>query len=169
MRRIAFVSSLALVATFAFAGLASAGGYQPSQHIVDVTKIVKNAPDEGATFVVDVCGHTLNFNENGGTQSVTIGDYHDGDQSCVVGESDPGGATGVIVDGSPCEFTGRHGYESATDETQKYPDQHCAVTITNTFEDTEETTTTTAPEVVVAPPDVIVVPVPIVAEPRTTG
>lgn len=166
------VAAIAVIATagFALAGTASAGEGHISQHIVGVTKIVNGpAPDE-AEFTVDVnCegsgSHELDFGEEGGTQSVVVGDWPSGPQSCTISEPEDGGASDVTISPTECEFPGRE--STSVDAVVDYPDVHCAVTVTNEFD--EETTTTAPPP----PPQVIVEQAPpatiIVAAPNTTG
>jgi hypothetical protein len=169
MRRILLAVALAVGLTgVVFVAPLGATG-EPSQHIVEVTKVVENAPEGDLSFVVQVnCSGTvynLNFDEDGGTQSVTVGDWLDGPQSCAISEPDDGGANDVEIDGSPCEFTGKD-LTAVTEDTTVYPDEVCEVVIENSFE-TPTTTTTVAP-----PPGgetVVVVPTPITAQARFTG
>lgn len=189
MRKVAILAALSLVSAFALVGSASAtpegpggpGGppkYEHAKHLVNVTKVVKNAPDGGASFVVNVCGQSLNFNANGGTQQVDVGSET---TSCSVSEPDNGGASSVDISGSPCAFTveEHHDYGKPSDvggQTIEKPvytppaDQVCNVTVTNTFHEVD-TPDTTQPPVVVGPPVIVQAPAPqvIVATPNTTG
>lgn len=171
IRRILVLTAVVAVGT-GFLLMAPIGATgEPSQHIVKVTKIVEDDPGD-VSGVIDVCGQSLNWDEDGlNGVEVVIGDYYDGDQTCVVSEPDDGGASSVEIDGSPCSFTGKS-VESieTTDATTVYPDQICVVTIENSF----DTPPTTTPETVIVqpPPEVIVVPGPpvaIIRSPQFTG
>jgi hypothetical protein len=143
---------------------------EPSHHIVEVTKVTENAPDP-STFEVEVnCDgtvHELTFDEDGGTQSVDVGTWLDGPQTCDITEPEDGGASSTEIDPGTCEFPGK---ESASVEGDTvYEDVVCSVTIENSF---DETPTTTTPEVTIQTvpnPTVVVVPTPVVASPQFTG
>lgn len=160
---------LLIAATVAALGLGlgvstAAAGPNPADHVVEVTKTIEGEPGD-THFVVDVCGQTLDFDESGGTQSVNIGDWFDGPQTCIVSEPDDGGATDVEIKGSPCEFTGQDPAIPDEEEEVSTEDETCEVKIENDFEETP-TTTTTVPE----PPVIVEEPAPvIVVAPQFTG
>lgn len=176
MRRL-FVAVLAVAAVVALP-VVSAGatpeGFTPSKHVVTVTKTVEGlTADQTATFIVrvDCQGQTydLTFDEDGGTQSVVVGNYFSGDQSCTVAELDSAGAQvdityGAGSEGSQCFFNGHDGRRKIEESTEQvHPDQVCEADVLNEFTNPPETTTTEPVTTTVQ------VPVAVVGSPHFTG